>query len=134
MSNPPSHSDPSSTSVVPEKHRALLFFSTGKLTVASVDTPRPGREDVLVRVHASALNAVEPWLCSSMRGSPACPIGLGMDGAGVVVSVPENMDEQGPGEETEQGEWRGERQGQCQWNNPGRGRSCRKTVKVGDRV
>src|SRR2546428_6382444 len=71
--------------------KAVLFRAHGgpdKLSYEDLPTPAIGREDVLVRVKACALNHIDNWI---RQGNPAYPMQLphvlGSDAAGIVEQV-----------------------------------------------
>jgi NADPH:quinone reductase-like Zn-dependent oxidoreductase len=85
------------------------FGSPDVLQFVDIDPPRIGADDVLVRVHAAALN---PWDWHVLRGDPYVArlmgtVGLsrprarvpGVDGAGRVEAVGANVRGAGPGDE-----------------------------------
>ena len=69
------------------------------MLVVAAQTPVPGADEVLVRVHAASLNPVDVKARASMApvallmGSPseASPIVAGFDAAGVIVTVGANV-------------------------------------------
>lgn len=72
--------------------KALLMPTPGGLyTVGEVEVPRPGPNDVLVKIHVAALNPGD-WKVTlpeymSLGWGPGYPFTPGTDGAGVVVEV-----------------------------------------------
>ena len=87
--------------------KAAVHTGYGAVEVREVERPAPGEGEVLVRVHASSLNAVDwygysgrPYfgrLMSGLRG-PKAPE-LGHDFAGVVESLGAGVDGFAPGDE-----------------------------------
>lgn len=74
--------------------RAVVLREHGgpeKLTLAEVDMPAPGRGEVLVRIHAAALNPVDSKIRNGLPVGPALPAILGADLAGVVEAVGEDV-------------------------------------------
>lgn len=77
------------------------------LTLEEVETPQPGPGDVVVRVHAAALNAGDcftmrgvPWTTRFVAGFPTPKNYIpGFDAAGVVASVGESVKSLKPGDE-----------------------------------
>jgi len=78
--------------MVEDRMRAVVVREargSGSVDVVETDRPRPGRSDVLVKVHAAALNPVDAAVWSGVFGQPA-PGGhfaLGWDFSGVVVDA-----------------------------------------------
>ncbi|KAL1943250.1 hypothetical protein VTO73DRAFT_4325 [Trametes versicolor] len=72
--------------------KALLMPTPGGLyTVGEVEVPRPGPNDVLVKIHVAALNPGD-WKVTlpeymSLGWGPGYPFTPGTDGAGLVVEV-----------------------------------------------
>jgi NADPH:quinone reductase-like Zn-dependent oxidoreductase len=75
--------------------KAAVLVRYGTLVVCDVDTPEPGEGEVLVRVHATSLNAVDwygfrgrPYVARPLMGLRRPRSGaVGSDFAGVVVAV-----------------------------------------------
>lgn len=68
-------------------------FLTGQglpLEVREVKKPKPGKDQVLIRLHYAALNHRDLWL--QQDSSPSQPIILGSDGCGIVEDVGEDVD------------------------------------------
>ena len=87
--------------------KAALVMKYGSLVVRDVEKPEPAEGDVLVRVHATSLNAVD-WYGFSGRPYAARPLmglrkpkssEIGGDFAGVVEAVGEGVDAFVPGDE-----------------------------------
>jgi NADPH:quinone reductase-like Zn-dependent oxidoreductase len=75
--------------------RGLFFTGHGgpeKLVFGELPEPRPGRDEVVVRLRASALNHLDLFV---LRGLPGVPVVLphigGADGAGTVAAVGEGV-------------------------------------------
>jgi NADPH2:quinone reductase len=62
------------------------------LAAESIDTPRPGRRQVLVRNEAVGLNFIDTYHRSGLYKVPL-PTGLGNEGAGVVEAVGEGVED-----------------------------------------
>ncbi|MFW6033286.1 MAG: quinone oxidoreductase family protein [Phycisphaeraceae bacterium] len=63
------------------------------LEMAEVDEPELGRQDVLIEVHASAVNPVDTKIRQGMMGNgPRPPLILGFDVSGVVRAVGERVE------------------------------------------
>jgi len=76
------------------------YGGPGALVYEDVETPSPGPGQVLVRVHAAAVNAVDAAVRSNAFPTPRQPPKiLGSDGAGVVEAVGANVQEPAPGQE-----------------------------------
>lgn len=74
--------------------RAVVLREYGgpeKLALTEVGTPVPGRREVLVRIHAAALNPVDAKIRNGLPVGPALPAILGADLAGVVEAVGEDV-------------------------------------------
>lgn len=71
--------------------RAVVIEGYGDVDVAQmreVPEPKPGAGEVLVRVHAAALNHLDLWTTSGSLGFDiAFPFVLGADGAGEIAAV-----------------------------------------------
>lgn len=115
--------------------KAIVLTEHGgaeKLNVGDTAKPEPGDNEVLVRVHAAAVNHLDIWV---RTGNPAYPVDLphipGADGSGVVASA-------GPGAE---GVGEGERVliipsltcGRCRFCRSGRDNQCVKFEILGAR-
>ena len=82
--------------------RAVVLKEPGgpeKLELTEVAKPQPGRGEVLVRIHASALNPVDAKIREGLPIGPALPAILGADLAGVVEAVGDGVDGLKPGDE-----------------------------------
>jgi len=83
--------------------KALVLEATDGLQSAAVkdiETPTPKAGEVLVAVKAAALNHRELWITRGQYpGMVPVPFSMGCDGAGVIESVGEGVDERRIGEE-----------------------------------
>jgi NADPH:quinone reductase-like Zn-dependent oxidoreductase len=96
---------------MPERMRAIRYDSYGPphevVRVREVDAPSAGEGEVLVRVRAASINPLEwhfvrgePFLIRAMNGLlRPNDGGLGIDVAGIVEAVGENVADLGPGDE-----------------------------------
>lgn len=77
--------------------RAVAIDGYGDVDVAHVrelPEPVPGREEVLVRIHAAALNHLDLWTVSGSLGFDiAFPFVLGADGAGDIAALGEGVED-----------------------------------------
>ena len=82
--------------------KALAFESHGALeNIRLVDLPQPapGRGEVLVEIHAAALNRLDLWVTEGWPGLKLrLPHILGSDGAGVVAAVGPDVTRFAPGD------------------------------------
>jgi L-iditol 2-dehydrogenase len=80
---------------IPEKMKAVVLMGPDHLEVKEVDVPKPGPEDVLIRVESCALCGTDSALVHSpLPGQP--PYGehiIGHEYAGVVAALGETVDE-----------------------------------------
>lgn len=105
--------------------RASVTTETGDLAVIEVrDVPPPeiGRGDVLIEVGASAINYGDIWLRRGMEGS--VPRITGVDAAGTVVEVGENVDRLSVGDRVVC-YWNTEHCGICEYCRHGETTMCR---------
>ena len=87
--------------------RVAMLVGYGSLRIGEVEKPEPAEMDVLVRVHATSLNAVDwygftgrPWIARPMMGIRKPRSGeLGGDFAGVVEAVGPRVERLAPGDE-----------------------------------
>jgi zinc-binding alcohol dehydrogenase/oxidoreductase len=83
--------------------KALVLEATDGLqsaVVKDIETPTPKAGEVLVAVKAAALNHRELWITRGQYpGMVPVPFSMGCDGAGVIESVGEGVDERRIGEE-----------------------------------
>lgn len=63
------------------------------LRLENVDDPVAGPGEVLVRLHAAALNHRDVWIRKGQYAGIQLPVILGSDGAGEIVAVGEGVDE-----------------------------------------
>lgn len=79
---------------IPTTQKSLVLPAEGlPYTVAETAVPRPGPDDVLVKIEATGINPFE-WKVATPIFSwliPGYPFITGTDGAGVVVEVGENV-------------------------------------------
>jgi NADPH:quinone reductase len=69
------------------------------MRLEEVPDPRPGAGEVLVRIHAAGVNPVDTYLRGGEQGyAPELPFTPGMDGAGEVTVVGEDVEEFSPGD------------------------------------
>ena len=79
--------------------RVHEFGHPDVLRLEEVSTPRPGPDQVLVRVHAIGVNPVETYIrAGTYAFKPALPYTPGNDGAGVVEEVGPDVNEFKPGD------------------------------------
>lgn len=57
------------------------------LTIEEINRPIPSSSQVLVKVHAAALNRRDVWICAGKYSKIQYPVILGSDGCGIVVEV-----------------------------------------------
>lgn len=82
--------------------RAMVLKAAGgpeNFELTDICTPRPGHGDVLVRVHASALNPVDARIRNGLPIGPALPAVLGADLAGTIEAVGDDVSGLTPGDE-----------------------------------
>ena len=72
--------------------KALVLNQDQSLTFTTVEQPKIGEHDVLVKVHASALNHRELWIQQGLYPGMKLPCILGADGSGIVVEVGKGVD------------------------------------------
>ena len=81
--------------------KALLLKDKGqwdKMTVEEIDTPSPGKGEVLVRIHAAGLNPVDYKTATNGNPNWEYPHILGLDGAGIIEEVGEDVSIWKPGD------------------------------------
>lgn len=74
--------------------RAMVLKAAGgpeNFERTEIGTPRPGPGDVLVRVHASALNPVDARIRNGLPIGPALPAVLGADLSGTIQAVGDDV-------------------------------------------
>ncbi|MBN9219966.1 MAG: zinc-dependent alcohol dehydrogenase family protein [Mesorhizobium sp.] len=67
--------------------------------LAEIGMPRPGSGEVLVRLHASALNPVDARIRNGLPIGPALPAVLGADLSGTIEAVGDDVCDLSPGDE-----------------------------------
>lgn len=72
--------------------RALLLNVHKELSLQELPMTRPGPGEVLVKIHAAALNHRDLWIQKGMYPGIELPSVLGSDGAGVVVEIGQGVD------------------------------------------
>src|SRR5882672_10411251 len=75
--------------------RAIVLREIGvpdRLKLETVADPTPGPGEVVVRLHAAALNHRDVWIRKGQYAGIKLPIILGSDGAGEVVEIGEGVD------------------------------------------
>lgn len=77
--------------MAPQNQAAWLDGKDKKLRVADSEYPRPGADDIVVRVHATAVNPIDWKIQDSGRFIKEWPMILGCDAAGEVVEVGSNV-------------------------------------------
>ncbi|RPD60290.1 GroES-like protein [Lentinus tigrinus ALCF2SS1-7] len=79
-------------SAIPTKQKALFLESKlGQFNVSTTDVPKPGPDDVLVKIEATALNPLDWKVQKYGLFVEVYPTVLGFDAAGRVVAVGENV-------------------------------------------
>ncbi len=81
--------------------KALLLKDKGqwnKMTVEEIDTPSPGKGEVLVKIHAAGLNPVDYKTATNGNPNWEYPHILGLDGAGIIEDVGEDVSIWKPGD------------------------------------
>lgn len=72
--------------------RVHEFGSPEVMKIEEVADPRPGTGEVVVKIHAAGVNPVDTYIRSGGYAlKPALPYTPGMDGAGIVESVGDNV-------------------------------------------
>ncbi len=72
--------------------KALQLQESGKLVITEVNTPKPGRGQLLIRIGAAALNKRDQFICQGKYPGIQLPCILGSDGAGKVEKAGEGVD------------------------------------------
>jgi len=72
--------------------KALTLVEAGKLAIVDIDRPNPDKNQVLVKLHAAALNKRDQFISQSKYPNIQLNCVLGSDGAGQVVEVGESVD------------------------------------------
>src|SRR5215471_20574714 len=79
--------------------RVAAFGGPDVLRLEEVATPKPGPDEVLVRIHAVGVNPVETYIRAGKYARlPGLPYTPGNDGAGVVEQVGGDVKEFKPGD------------------------------------
>jgi NADPH:quinone reductase-like Zn-dependent oxidoreductase len=82
--------------------RVVRFHEHGGpevLRIENVDVPAPGRGEIQIRVKALGLNRADVSLRSgSYIETPTLPSGLGLEAAGIIEAVGEDVDGFAPGD------------------------------------
>src|SRR5436190_1083999 len=82
--------------------RAIVLTALGDsdhLKLEQRPDPQPGPGEVLVRLHAAALNRRDVWIRKGQYAGIKLPIILGSDGAGEVMDVGDGVDASWKGRE-----------------------------------
>jgi NADPH:quinone reductase-like Zn-dependent oxidoreductase len=69
------------------------------LQLKEVETPKVASDEILVKIHAAALNHRDVWIQKGQYAGLKYPIILGSDGAGVVAGIGEGVDKSWMGKE-----------------------------------
>ena len=77
--------------------RLVAFGETPRFELHDLPDPVPGPGEVVVDVHAAALNRRDPWIWRSPGYCPL-PVTLGSDGAGVVSAIGAEVEGVSPGD------------------------------------
>ena len=72
---------------------ALFKEKTSRLSLEELAKPMPGKGQVLIKLHAAALNHRDLWIQKEQETPSSTGIILGSDGSGVIESVGEEVDE-----------------------------------------
>ncbi|MBF0707366.1 zinc-binding dehydrogenase [Alkalihalobacillus hwajinpoensis] len=76
--------------------KALLLKAKGQwdsMSVEEIDTPSPGKGEVLVKIHAAGLNPVDYKTATNGNPNWEYPHILGLDGAGIIEQVGDEVTE-----------------------------------------
>lgn len=79
--------------------KALQLNETKELSILDVDKPEASKGNVVVKIHAAALNHRELWIAKGLYPGMTLPCILGADGAGTVESIGEDVDHELIGKE-----------------------------------
>lgn len=79
--------------------KALVLHEDKSLSLDEVSMPVPRKNEVLVKIKASALNHREIWISKGLYPGMKLPCILGGDGTGEITAVGEEVDEAMPGDE-----------------------------------
>lgn len=72
--------------------KAVVLDENKVLRIEEVEKPQPKENEVLVKIHAAALNHREIWISKGMYPGMSLPSILGADGAGTIVETGKNVD------------------------------------------
>jgi len=75
---------------IPQKMKAAVIDSFGGpevLHAADIPVPKPGKNEILIRVNSAGVGVWDPWLRGGGAEVRNFPLVLGSDGAGLVMSV-----------------------------------------------
>lgn len=81
--------------------KAIVVHETGgpeNLKLQEIETPKPGPGQVRVRVHASGVNFIDIYFRKGLYEAPERPMKMGMEAAGVVDEVGEDVTSCKPGD------------------------------------
>src|ERR1700712_4699375 len=78
---------------------ALFKEKNSPLVVEEVQKPAPGKGQVLIKLHAAALNHRDLWIQREQATPSVSGIILGSDGSGVIEAVGEDVEEDVIGQE-----------------------------------
>jgi len=70
--------------------KAIVVHKFGGPEVLKVDevpTPKPGKKEVLIKIHAAGVNPVDTYIRAGHFGEFKVPFVPGIDGAGIIESV-----------------------------------------------
>lgn len=81
---------------IPDTQTALLISGASQpFTVSSRPVPTPGPGQVLIKVHAAALNPIDALIQKGHFPMAVWPTVVGSDGAGEVLKLGEGADKEG---------------------------------------
>jgi zinc-binding alcohol dehydrogenase/oxidoreductase len=81
-----------STAQEPTMRHAVLTAIKEPLSVVTTEDPQPANGEVVVRIHAAALNHRDVWITMGQYAGISCPCTPGSDGAGVVETCGPGVD------------------------------------------
>lgn len=73
--------------------QALVLQDNGSLLCQEWPTPQPQAGEVLLQIHAAALNRRDLWITKGMYPGLTPPVVLGSDGVGTVTALGDGVDE-----------------------------------------
>jgi zinc-binding alcohol dehydrogenase/oxidoreductase len=79
--------------------KALLLSGPGVIEFKDVPTPVPGKSQALVKMKAAALNRRDDWIREGKYPNIRFGVIMGSDGAGIVQSVGDEVDQPWIGQE-----------------------------------